>query len=47
MDLSEEETHQYDHWKYIIKEWKNYKLVRNDGVIIKVWSKEKMKFIKT
>lgn len=46
-DLSVEEILQHDLWKYIIKEWENDQLVRNDGVIIKVWSKEQRKFIKT
>ncbi|MEK4527883.1 hypothetical protein CXK86_07455 [Paenibacillus sp. BGI2013] len=47
IDLSVEEILQNNLWRYIIKEWENGQLVRNDGVIIKVWSKEKRKFIKT
>lgn len=46
LELSEEEVIQNDLWRFVIKEWENYQLIRNDGVIIKVWSKDRKKFIK-
>ncbi|MCP1309667.1 hypothetical protein [Paenibacillus tyrfis] len=46
LEPSDEDILRHDLWRLIIKECENYQLIRNDGVIIKAWSKEKKKFIK-
>jgi hypothetical protein len=45
ISLTEQELVDNNLWCIVIKEWENYRLVRNDGKVIKVWSKERKKFI--
>lgn len=45
ISIREQEIVENNLWGIVIKEWEDYRLVRNDGVVIKNWSKERKKFI--
>ncbi|AIQ54096.1 hypothetical protein R70331_22885 [Paenibacillus sp. FSL R7-0331] len=46
IEPTDDEVHGNGLWGYIIKEWEKKMIIRNDGVLWKVWSEEKKMFVK-